>query len=263
MKTKHDELYYCPVLGSCFCRPGLEGSQCERSQQEHFYPALDFVKFELEDMNGTFTTLTPSGGQGKDFTGHGYATLYPRQYAHISNAEVLASHQFHVVIRYSIARSCTFGFGAKLFLSLRSTSSNDSVKFEVLADEVQQGSKQAWRSPQTVALLSGEMYNISLIYNSTDGGDNCPVLVDAVVLIPDVSITRVYTESGRDIQNQLQSCEQAALSLAEQEPAYCDQLVFSASTEIYNGNLGKYPVTIPHLPPSPPPKKKKKCVIAV
>lgn len=241
--------FYCPVLGTCFCRPGLEGSQCERSQREHFYPALDFVKFEVEDMDGTFTTLTPSEGQGIDFTGHGYATLHPGQYAHISDAEVFASHQFHVIIRYSISRTCTFGFGAKLVLSLRSTSSNDRVEFEVFADELQQGSRQAWRSPQTVALLSGEKYNISLIYNSTDGGDYCPILVDAVVLIPDVSATRVYTESGRDIQDQLQSCEQAALSLAEQEPAYCDQLVFSASTEIYNGTLGKYPITIPHLPP--------------
>lgn len=245
----HPCKFSCSVLGSCFCRPGLEGSQCKRSRQEHFYPRLDFVKFEVEDMDGTFTTMTPSEGQRIDFTGHGYATLHPEQYAHISDAEVLASHPFHVVLRYSIARSCTFGFGAKLVLSLRSTSLNDSVEFEVIADELQQGSRQARRSPQTVALLSGEMYNISLIYNSTDGGDNCPILVDAVVLIPDVSVTTVYTESGRDIRDQLQSCEQAALSLAEREPDYCDQLVFSASTEIYNGTLGKYPVTIPHLLP--------------
>ena len=234
--------FYCSVLGSCFCRPGLEGSHCKRSQREHFYPMLDFVKFEAEDMDGTFTTLTPSEGQRIEFTGHGYATLRPEQYAHISDAEFLASHQFHVVLRYSIARSCTFGFGAKLVLSLRSTSPNDSVEFEVLADELQLGSSQAWRSPQTVGLLSGEMYNISLIYNSNDGGDTCPVLLDAVVLIPDVSLTRVYTESGRDIQGQLQNCEHTAMSLEEQEPAYCDQLVFSASTEIYNGTLGKYHV---------------------
>ena len=243
------ELFYCLVLGSCFCRPGLEGSQCERSQQEHFYPGLDFVKFEVEDMDGAFTTFTPSEGQGVDFTGHGYATLRPGEYAHISDAEVFASHEFYVIIRYNIALSCTFGFGAKLVLNLRRTSSNVSVELEVIVHELQQGSRQAWRSPQTVAMLSGEMYNISLIYNGTDGGDNCPVLVDAVVLIPDVSITRVYTESGRDIQDHLQSCEQAALSLAEQEPAYCDQLVFSASTEIYNGTLGKYSITIPYLHP--------------
>ena len=190
-------------------------------------------------MDGAFTTLTPSEGQGVDFTGHGYAILHPGQYAHISDAEVLASHHFHFVIRYSIEGSCTFGFGAKLVLIIRSASSNDSVKFEILADELQQGSRQAWRSPQTVALLSGEMYNVSLTYNSSDSGDNCPVLVDAVVLIPDVGVTRVYTESGRDIQDQLQICEQVALSLVEQEPAYCNQLVFSASTEIYNGTVGK------------------------
>jgi len=231
------------------CRPGLEGSQCERSQQEQFYPALDFVKFEVEDMDGTFTILTTSEGQGIDFTGHGYAVLHPGQYAHISYTEILASHQFHVVLRYSIARSCTFGLDAELVLIIRSASLNDSVEFEILAHELQQGSRQAWRSPQTVALLSGEMYNVSLAYNSPDIGDNCPVLVDSLVLIPDVSLTRVYTESGRGIQDQLQNCEQVALSLAEQEPAYCDQLVFSVSTEIYNGTLGKYPVIGPNFSP--------------
>ena len=190
-------------------------------------------------MDGTFTTLTPSEGQGVDFTGHGYAILYPGEYAHISGAEVLASHQFYGVIRYSTTRFCTFGFATKLVFNITSTSSNDSVEFDILANELPQGSRQAWRSPQTVALLSGEMYNFSLTYSSTDGGDNCSILVDSLVLIPDVSLTRVYTESTREIQNQLQNCTRVSLSRAEPEPAYCNELVFSASAEIYNGTLGK------------------------
>lgn len=189
-------------------------------------------------MNGTFTTMTPSEGHGIDFTGHGYAILHPGQYADIT-ARVLASHQFHTVIRYSITKSCTFGFATKLVLSVTGTRSNNSVEFDVLLDKLPQGSRQAWRSPQTFALYSGELYNFSLTYNSTDDGDNCSVLVDSLILIPDVNLTRVYTESERDTQDQLQSCVQASLSLVGPEPAYCNGLVFSASTEIYNGTLGK------------------------
>lgn len=190
-------------------------------------------------MTGTFTTLIPSEGQVLHFTGHGYAILQTGGYAHISNAEVLASYHFYAVIHYSITRFCTFGFSTKLVLSVTSTSSNDSVEFEVLVNDLPQGSRQAWRSPQTVALLSGEKYNLSLTYDSTVGGDNCSILVDSLVLIPDVNITRVYTESGREVQNQLQNCEQVSISRVGDEPGYCEELVFSASAEIYNGTLGK------------------------
>lgn len=48
-------------------------------------------------------------------------------------------------------------------------------------------------------MFLGEMYNILLIYNSIDGGDNCFIFVDVVVLIFDVSVIMVYIELGRDI----------------------------------------------------------------
>ena len=175
-----------------------------------------------------------------DFTGHGFAILHPGQYAYIANAEVLTSHQFYTVLRYSITQSCTFGFSTKLVLSITSSSSNSSVEFDVLMKKLPQGSGKTWRSAQTVALLTGKVYNFSLTYNSTDSIDNCSILVDSLVFLPDVNTTRAYTESERDAQDHLQNCVHASLSLAGAEPAYCDKRVFSASTELYNGTLGKF-----------------------
>ncbi|XP_022780822.1 laminin subunit alpha-3-like isoform X1 [Stylophora pistillata] len=247
--TKDSDCLRCPcdlggafpqcnkLSGSCSCRPGVEGSECERSQQGHFYPTLDFIHFEVEEMRGTFTALTLSEGHGVDFSGHGFAILYTGQYAHIDNAKVSASHQFYAVLRYSITQSCKFHFSAKLVLGITSTNQNISTEFDVLMEKLPQGTGKTWRSPQTVTLLTGKVYNFSLTYNSTGDFENCSVHVDSLVFLPDVNTTRAYTESERDIQDQLHSCAQAALSLAASEPAYCYKLVYSTSTEIYNGTL--------------------------
>ena len=228
--------------GYCSCRIGVEGSRCERSQQGRFYPFLDFIKVEAEDMNGTFTALTPSEGRGVAFTGTGYATFLPGQYGDISIANILASHRYHAVIRYSISSNCYFGSAAKFILKVETVSLNKSVEFMFLLDQLPRGSGQAWRSLNTVELFAGEVHNFTLTYNSTGGSNNCSFLVDSLVFIPAVNLTRVYTESGRDAQNQLQRCVQAKTSLSQvqSEPAFCRALVFSASTEVYNGTLGKF-----------------------
>ena len=202
-------------------------------------------------MHGTFTTLTPSEGYGVDFSGHGFAILYTGQYAYIDNAKVLASHQFYAVLRYSITQSCTFDFSAKLVLGITSTGQNTSIEFDLLMEKQPERSGKTWRSPQTVTLLTGKVYNLSLTYNSTNEIENCSVHVDSLVFLPDVNTTRAYIESERDTQDQLHSCAQASLSLAASEPAYCNKLVFAASTEIYNGTLGKFISSLTDFSPFP------------
>ena len=198
------------------------------------------MKFEVEDMNGTFTTFTPSEGSRISFTGSGFAMLHPGQFAHTSVADMtLASHEYHAVVRYSIMESCFFGFPSKLVLIVNSLSSNDSLEFNIFLDQLPQGSGQAWKSRSTLQLFSDEVYNLTLTYNASDSNGNCSVLLDSLVFIPDVNITRVYTGSSEETQNQLQSCVRAktSLSQAQCEPAQCQELVFSVSTEIYNGTL--------------------------
>lgn len=227
-------------LGSCTCRVGVEGSQCQRSEQGRFFPSLDFMKFEVEDMNGTFTAFTPSEGSRISFTGSGFAILYPGQFAHTSVADMtLASYEYHAVISYSVRESCFFGSPSKLVLIVNSLSSNDSSEFNIFLDQLPQGSGQAWQSRSTLQLFSDEVYNLTLTYHASDSSGNCSVLVDSLVFIPDVNITRVYTWSSEETKNQLQSCVRAktSLSQAQSEPAQCQGLVFSVSTEIYNGTL--------------------------
>ena len=172
------------------------------------------MKFEVEDMNGTFTTFTPSEGSRISFTGSGFAMLRPGRFAHTSVADMtLASHEYHAVIRYSIMESCFFGFPSKLVLIVNSLSSNDSLEFNIFLDQLPQGSGQAWQSRSTLQLFSDEVYNLTLTYNASDSSDNCSVLLDSLVFIPDVNITRVYTGSSEDLRISFRVvCEQKRLS---------------------------------------------------
>ena len=192
-------------------------------------------------MNGTFTVVNPSAGRGVVFTGTGYAVFLPGQYARTSVSHIPASHHYQAVIRYTISSNCMFGSAAKVILKVETISFNKSVEFNIFLEQLSHGSGQAWRSPDTVELFSGEVYNFALIYNTTGGSDNCSFFVDSLVFLPDVNFTRAYTESRTDTQNQLQSCVRAKTSLSQlqSEPAYCKALIFLVSTEIYNGTLGK------------------------
>lgn len=192
-------------------------------------------------MNGTFTVVNPSDGREVAFTGTGYAAFLPGQYAHTSIRHIPASHHYQAVIRYTISSNCMFGSVAKVILKVETISFNESVEFNIFLEQLSHGSGQAWRSPDTVELFSGEVHNLTLIYNSTGGSDNCSFLVDSLVFLPDVNLTRAYTESTTDTRNQLQSCVRAKTSLSQlqSEQAYCKALVFVVSTEIYNGTLGK------------------------
>lgn len=227
--------------GSCLCRSGVEGSSCDRAQQGRFYPFLDFIILEVEDMTGTFTTSTKHEGRGVAFTGTGYASFLSDQYAFTSTSVVHVSHSYYVVIRYSFPPSCSSSFGARFTLKVDASGFNESIKFDIFLDELSSGSGQAWKSPNTLKLFAGGEVNFTLIFNSSYSGHVCSFLVDSLVLIPDISVTRVFTESEQDVRHQLQSCVQArtSLPLVEPAPAYCRTIIFSVSTEIYSGTLGK------------------------
>ena len=227
--------------GSCSCRSGVEGRSCDRAQQGRFYPFLDFIILEVEDMTGTFTTSTQHEGRGVAFTGTGYASFLSGQHAFTSTSIIPVSHSYYVVIRYNLPPSCSSSFGAQFTLKIDTSGFNGSIKFNISLDELSSGSGQAWKSPNTFKLFAGEEVNFTLIFNSSDSGHVCSFLVDSLVFIPDVTTTRFFTESEQDTRHQLQSCVQArtTLPLVEPVPANCKAIVFSVSTELYNGTLGK------------------------
>ena len=175
------------------------------------------------------------------FTGTGYASFLSGQYAFTSTSIIPVNHSYYVVMRYNFPPSCSSSFGAQFTVKVDASGFNRSIKFDISLDELSRGSGQAWKSPKTLKLFAGEEVNFTLIFNSSDSGHVCSFLVDSLVFIPDVTTTRVFTESEQDTRHQLQSCVQArtTLPLEEPVPANCSAVVFSVSTELYSGTLGK------------------------
>ena len=227
--------------GTCSCRHGVEGIHCKRSQAGHFFPALDYVRFEAESMTGSFSTaLHPWLVSEGVFTRRGYATLLPGQYVLFHNISSPASYWFHPVVRYGLPESCSFGFAAKLVLRTESNKFNNSVQFEKFIDRLSLGLGQAWMIPETVQLLVSELYNFTLFYTNSDHANNCSLIVDSLVLFPNLNSTRVYTQSSANTRRRLTECFKSSVSQDNKpKAAYCEPLVFSASSEIYNGTLGK------------------------
>ena len=195
---------------------------------------------EAELALGNFTIVTASQGYGTAFTGWGYGKLVPGQSMHYPHISLLASHDYHLVVRYSFLDGCEASSESKLVLRIDSQSKNDTLQIEIPVAELTSGVGQAWMIQGTVGLLSDTVYNLTLWFDAPVN-DSCSILIDSLLAIPNINQTRVYSKAGDTVRMELSGCleNRTALSLVKQESAECERLVFSASTEIYNGTLGK------------------------
>ena len=93
---------------------------------------------------------------------------------------------------------------------------------------------------QPVELLESTVYNFTLVFSGA-ANDSCSDLVGSFLAVPYVNQRRVFQMSEGAVKLEVAECfrHRAALSLVEQEDAACEGLVFSASTEVYNGTLGE------------------------
>lgn len=221
------------TTGSCHCRHGVEGNQCTYPSPGRFYPALDYLLFEAESATGTFISNTPTSAMGSAFTGRGYAELPPDKMVHFSNIKVKVTNKYTVIVRYSASGQCTYGN-----TTFNITGPNVNEVEVISASDIILGNGRAGQLPELVTLVSGEDYNVTVSFN---GSSDCKVLIDSLVVIPYVNASRVFTMSAQHHQNTLMQCvtKRASLSSIPTEPANCSKLVFSASTQIYNGTLGK------------------------
>ena len=222
----------------CHCRQGVESQFCTSAISGTFYPAVDYLLFEAESSVGNYATLTPANGYGSVYTGRGYAQLSSGQYVHFNSLNVKVSYQYFVVVRYTFPGQCTANT-SELELKIQGPTLVKNCTVHLV--DLEMGSGQALTFPGLLPLLKGIDYNFTITYISSSSSD-CKVQVDSIVLIPYVNGTRVFTMSSMVIQSTLQGCvnSRIALSRVGTEQANCSSLVFSTSTEIYNGTLGKF-----------------------
>ena len=208
----------------------MDGPLCKNTVQGRFFPALDFLRFEAEKMKGNFT-LESSGSL---FTGLGFARLWGEQYVKFIDIIVPIAYSYYPVIRYG-------GGCSESKVVVTATQESYTYTEEVPLQFSVNGSGEAYIFGNQ-SLYRGALNLTITNKNAMLVSSSCsPLLIDSVVLIPDARHTRVFRESNSTVQAALQRCtkSRSSLSLAKQESSQCEALVFSASTEIYNGTKGK------------------------
>ena len=197
---------------------------------------------EAEGGAGNFTAVLPSEGHATAFTGSGYAQLSPGHILRITNIRGPATFAYRLVMRYTLLEPCEVSPHSELTLEMHTDDPNPNSSFiaEVALDQLVRGVGQVWLVPAPVELLESTVYNFTLVFSGA-ANDSCSVLVDSFLAVPDVNQTRVAQMSDGAVKLELAECfrHRAALSLVKQEDLACEGLVFSASTEVYNGTLGE------------------------
>ncbi|XP_048586843.1 laminin subunit beta-2 isoform X1 [Nematostella vectensis] len=216
--------------GSCTCRKGVEGFSCKQALHGTFYPALDYLLHEAETTGISATTITPATGFGSEFTGHGYSQLVSGRPFVFHNIQVPVEHQYYLVLRYTTSSHCNDAQGARVSLTV------DGLvpKLQTPFTSVNLGTGQAMVVLLPGSLIPGKSYNVTVTYL---GNNECQFGLDSLVMVPDVNSTRVFQLSGPGTPGVLQDCvnSRIAMSRINTENPQCRALVFSASTELYNG----------------------------
>ncbi|XP_070695085.1 laminin subunit alpha-5 [Pempheris klunzingeri] len=90
--------------GRCRCRPNVEGPKCNLPRQDHYFPDLHHLKFEIEEgttLDGRPVRFGYNPLEFPDFSWRGYSQMSPIQSKVLVSVSVSSPDLFHVVLRYA------------------------------------------------------------------------------------------------------------------------------------------------------------------
>ncbi|XP_078603553.1 laminin subunit alpha-3-like isoform X2 [Branchiostoma floridae x Branchiostoma japonicum] len=213
----------CNSTGYCQCRPNMTGKTCSVAEEGFFVPFLDDLLFEAEvvaEAQNSFIVELDS----TRVTGSGYLRV-PVQTDIYFNITVLATHSYAVVLRYNSEFS-----GDYVCVSLsqhRQQGCRDNSTRTSLPAFGEGGSVIA-----TYAQLSaGVEYIISIYTGNSNGTEG--LLLDSLVLLPDLNGTTVYQTASPGDQQTLTDCWTAAASVNLQTSADCQLWGNAVTAEVY------------------------------
>ncbi len=170
------------------------------------------------------------------YTGQGFANLAPDTTMQFTNVQVNRSWRYYLVIRYAYnPQYPNIAFTLTLKSNRMSTTAISSEnRLQVDARSV--------ATKETFSLTADQLYNITVSLTSLAGDPVDGLLVDSLILKPDLSPTRIHEEL--DTVATLSHCfiNATYLSTASTTDSRCSELVFSFSAEMYDGALGKIQV---------------------
>ena len=105
------------------------------------------------------------------------------------------------------------------------------------------GEGKTWNDSSVITLTQGLNYRLTMTYEAVGYvGSPWPVIIDSVVLLPDLIQNSYYTSQPETRKRDILNCRMLSENLLSsfQLPDVCRQHVFGASTAMYNGSIGEF-----------------------
>eukprot|EP00058_Branchiostoma_floridae_P014832 XP_002600320.1 hypothetical protein BRAFLDRAFT_66822 [Branchiostoma floridae] len=211
----------CNSTGHCQCRPNMTGKTCSVAEEGFFVPFLDDLLFEAEVVaeaqNSSIVELDSTR-----VTGSGYLRV-PVQTNIYFNITVPTNHSYAVVLRYNSEFS---GDYVCVSPSHQQGCHDNSTRTSLPAFG-EGGSVIA----TYVQLSAGVEYTISIYIGNSNGTEG--LLLDSLVLLPDLNETSVYQTASLEDQQTMTTCWTAAASVNLQTSADCQLWGTAVTAEVY------------------------------
>ncbi|XP_019643140.1 PREDICTED: laminin subunit gamma-1-like [Branchiostoma belcheri] len=254
--------------GQCDCRPNLQGLCCNQTQDGYYVPGLDFLLFEAEENTETnCSVVTTELPETLPFTGRGFVSCTGNAVVTF-NVEVEQNWFYTLAVRHTVDNNTTLPAAYVEVFTVGSAEVNGS---SVGNDSIQMNSSTPTsltvdgNSTEQVFSLcpyeSGLAYTQNITLTAGVGqvsltdpvqldrrcryqvsvhldGAGAPVVVDSLLLIPDVTKSVVYELADNSTKEEYEDCVRSAAPLPTGDTAsteQCQQMVFSLSAQMYDG----------------------------
>ena len=147
---------------------------------------MDYLLYEAEfqDENGD-VHIELEREENPD-TGQGFARLAEDTTIHFTNIQVKVTWRYYLVVRYAYDPE----YSTNAFI-LTLTSNNMST---ILADSRLQADSRSVTKTEALSLTANQLYNITVSLTSTTSDPVDDLLVDSLVLKPDLTPSRIRSE---------------------------------------------------------------------
>lgn len=172
-------------------------------------------------------------------TGQGFALMARDTTIHFTNVQVKITWRYYLVIRYADNPQYP---NTAFNLTLKS---NDGLSITIASSKNRlQVDARTVITQEAFSLTANQLYNITVSSTSSTSGPVNGLLVDSLVLKPELTPTRIHDEV--DTVATLLRCFTNATYLTSTGAidSSCSDVVFSFSAEMYDGALGEIQVHV-------------------
>ena len=233
----------CDILtGRCACREGIQGRTCSDTIAGYFYPSVDYLRLEAEDVVSN-PIIEPSG-ENEMFTGTGFAHIVnATDRLALGNLTVPVSGSYEAVLRYTL-RGVTVWESALLTITpgpAGEPSSGQGISEVTTLQYTSWSMGTGLSKSLNVTLQGGRMYHFVLHdFISGISTSSAVLYIDSFSLVP-VNIPSLAAFRDPQLVSEYTDClsqYRRVLTQSSASPS-CAATIFTVSTAIYNGTLGK------------------------